>query len=29
MKKQPMVQFDAVEVLDNNDRGGIGSSGIK
>lgn len=29
MKKQPSVQFDEVEVLDNNDRGGIGSSGIK
>ena len=29
MKKQPIVQFDEVEVLDNDDRGGIGSSGIK
>jgi dUTP pyrophosphatase len=29
MKKQPSVQFDEVEMLDNNDRGGIGSSGIK
>lgn len=29
MKKQPNVQFDEIEVLDNNDRGGIGSSGIK
>ena len=29
MKKQPIVQFDEVEVLDNNDRGGIGSSGVK
>ena len=29
MKKQPSVQFDEVGMLDNNDRGGIGSSGIK
>ena len=29
MKKQPSVQFDEVEMLDNKDRGGIGSSGIK
>ena len=29
MKKQPMIHFDEVEVLDNNDRGGIGSSGVK
>ena len=29
MKKQPSVQFDEVGMLDNNDRGGIGSSGVK
>ena len=29
MKKQPIVQFDEVDVLDNDDRGGIGSSGVK
>lgn len=29
MKKQTLIQFDEIEVLDNNDRGGIGSSGIK
>lgn len=27
MKKQPMVEFDEVEVLDNPDRGGFGSTG--
>mgnify|MGYP003539547012 FL=1 len=29
MKKQPRIHFDEDEVLDKNDRGGIGSSGVK
>ena len=27
MKKQPSINFEEVEVLDNDDRGGIGSTG--
>lgn len=29
MKKQPSISFDEVEVLGNDDRGGIGSTGVK
>lgn len=29
MKKQPTITFEEVEVLGNDDRGGIGSTGVK
>lgn len=29
MKKQPSINFEEVEVLGNDDRGGIGSTGVK
>ena len=29
MKKQPEINFEEVEVLGNEDRGGIGSTGVK
>lgn len=29
MKKQPAINFEEVEVLGNDDRGGIGSTGVK
>lgn len=29
MKKQPIINFEEVEVLGNDDRGGIGSTGVK
>ena len=29
MEKQPVINFEEVEVLENEDRGGIGSTGVK
>jgi dUTP pyrophosphatase len=28
-KRQPEIEFEEVEILENNDRGGFGSSGVK